>query len=447
MCAVHNLFSVLVFSFYTLGLSSKNSDDLLLGVIVRTNNRGNIQAPPPPASRHSRLYSSHREEAEDHVSTSESKPAVPFTLEVGLGDKTPPLPGESPPLLPTAPLTSKEPSNSEQLSNVPITLYGTVEGMESDRIQEEQKSSAAEEETPISESSLSPLSDVCEDENMESVSAGNVSAYSPSAPIEAGEEEPYSPSNQAPLEENMDTTATPVEERDLEPYSPSGSPQMGEVPPTKLSPEPPPQTVTAAPEQPSAEQVQAFQAPAETNALQTQFPPVSKVTELFPPVSKVTELFPPVSKVTELFPPVSKVTELFPPVSKVTELFPPVSKVTEPPPTQTPAQPQVSSGVSNVQLQNLLAKLPILAQTLLGKPSVSSEQVRPSSTVETPGAPTTNQPVATSSTSHILGDGSHSNTAPNLPVSAPDTAGNEVGGVNQQFLFQRNDPRKRAWHQ
>ena len=362
--------------FMVVGLTTRHSDDLLLGVIVRTGNRGNVQAPPPmPVPRHSRVSSTQREEA--GFSTAELKSTTPLVLEVGLGDKTPPLPGESPLLLPTPSHTQHTGSEKSgyQPTNPPITVYGTVEGLESKQsaggttggssMGEDHKDAGFEEETTISESSLSPLSDLGEEENMESINAGNESAYSPSAPIEAGEEydEPYSPSNQTPLEEKMDTDITAVTQEK------PGPPQTETLPPSLLSNE-----------------------------------------QSFPPVSEVN-------------------------VSQASQLS--VSAATDPSPQ--PTEPvQLSTAVSNVQLQNLLAKLPILAKSILGKSSSESPaQVEPSGT-------TASQPVAPSTTAPFLGGSSHSNTVLGVNASSQD---HNIPGLHQQAVFQRYDPRKRAWHQ
>ena len=365
--------------FMIVGLTTRHSDDLLLGVIVRTGNRGNIQAPPPmPVPRHSRVSSTHREET--GFSTVELKSTMPLVLEIGLGDKTPPLPGESPLLLSTASHTQHTGSEKPgyQSTNPPITVYGTVEGLESKHsvggstdggssMREDHKDTGFEEETTISESSLSPLSDLCDEENMESINAGNESAYSPSAPIEAGEEydEPYSPSNQTPLEEKMDTDTTAVTQEKPRP------PQTETLPSTSLSNE-----------------------------------------QSIPLVSEVN-------------------------VPQVSQLS--VSTATDPSPQPTePAQ--LSSAVSNVQLQNLLAKLPILAKSILGKSSSESPaQDEPS------GGTTVSQPVAPSTTAHFLGGSSHSNTITGVNPSSQDR--NLPGLNNQQAVFQRYDPRKRAWQQ
>ena len=383
------------------GLGSGNSSDQLLGVVVRTDSHHGQPPPPPPPPRkpHSHRSHWHNQHQHHHKGESSSKPPKSDTtlkeklfVEVGIGDKTPPLPGEPGSISATAPNIAILPvssSDSEPAKPV-ITMYTSVETPEalpSSGGAEEQASisemeqaptdsmtgpavegSRSEEECIISESSLSPPSSLGEENEQgrekegvteaseEAMEVGEVTAYSPSAPLE---DEPYSPSRDAALEEEMegaedDTMDTgKKEESSLElPYSPETA-AVEDV-----------EGVTAA-----LEEGEGVDAATETSRTQPQQGGAFSLVSSFIS-SKVTA--PVLLQDTRPSPQSSGCA------SSISE---------EGASAQNSSVEQSgsnSSNLSNAQLQNLLAKLPILAQSILGQSATS-----PPHTSATPSSPTT----------------------------------------------------------
>ena len=190
----------------------------------------------------------------------------------------------------------------------------------------------------------------------EAMEVGEVTAYSPSAPLE---DEPYSPSRDAALEEEMegaedDTMDTgKKEESSLElPYSPETA-AVEDV-----------EGVTAA-----LEEGEGVDAAAETSRTQPQQGGAFSLVSSFIS-SKVTA--PVLLQDTRPSPQSSGCA------SSISE---------EGASAQNSSVEQSgsnSSNLSNAQLQNLLAKLPILAQSILGQSATS-----PPHTSATPSSPTT----------------------------------------------------------
>ena len=405
-----------------LGLGSGNSSDQLLGVVVRTDGHHGQPPPPPPPPRkpHSHRSHWHNHHQHHHKGESSSKPPKSdmtpkekLFVEVGIGDKTPPLPGEPGSLSATAPNTTILPvssSDSEPAKPV-ITMYTpaeTPEALPSTGLTEEQVGVSGREEVPtdlttgpsvegsrseedciISESSLSPPSSLGEENEQgrekegvteaseEAMEVGEVTAYSPSAPLE---DEPYSPSRDAALEEEMENAeddkmdTDKKEESSLElPYSPETA-AVEDV-----------EGVAAA-----LEEGEGVGAAADTSHTQPQQGGAFSLVSSFIS-SKVTA--PVLLQDTRPSPQSSGCA------SSISE---------EGASAQNSSVEQNSSNLSNAQLQNLLAKLPILAQSILGQSAAT-----PPHTSATPSSPTTS-----TSTSQGTGVGEAGAPTPTQPLSS-----------------------------
>ena len=409
---------------HSTGLGSGNSGDQLLGVVVRTDSHHGQPPPPPPPPRKPHSHRSHwhsqQHKAEgSKPSKSDVNKKEKFVVEVGIGDRTPPLPGEagSPSVttpgvaIPAAASSDNEPVKpvitmyrSAEASE-PLSLSGAVEEQVSASEKEEVSAnlmagptvegSRSEEECIISESSLSPPSSLGEEEEVkekegateasdDAMEVGEVTAYSPSAPLE---DEPYSPSHDAALEEEdvkaeeekMDTDSK--EESALElPYSPETAAVEGVEGPSTAQ-----------------ETVGADGGATDTSNDQLQQGGAFSLVSSF--IS---------SKVTGSGP--LQDTRQPSQSSDVTTSI--SDQGTSAQNSSVEQSGSNSSNLSNAQLQNLLAKLPILAQSILGQSAAT-----PSHTSASPSS------LTGSSTSQVTGVGSTSVVAPPPPSSIPVLGG------------------------
>lgn len=401
------------------GLGLGNSSDQLLGVVVRTDSHHGQPPPPPPPPRkpHSHRPHWHNQHHHHHhkgegtsklFPKSEVTPKEKFVVEVGIGDRTPPLPGElvsAGVTAPSAAVLAASSSDSEPAKPV-ITMYrsedtpeafpssGPVEEMEQVSVSAKEEvpcdsmagstveaSNKSEEECIISDSSLSPPSSLGEEDEGrvkegstevpdEAMEVGEVTAYSPSAPLE---DEPYSPSHDAALEEEvqeekMDTSRKDESSLEL-PYSPesaavedvesaSATHEMGD-------------RISGATEAPRDQPQQggAFSLVSSFISSQVTAPPLQGNRQPSQSLDAAT----------------------------------PTSEQAAPAQNSSAEQSgSNSANLSSAQLQNLLAKLPILAQSILGQSAAT-----PPSTSATPSSPTTS-----ASTTQMTGVGDKSALAP-----------------------------------
>ena len=325
-------------------------------MIVRSTTRSHQ---PHPPVRHTHKHGHHRRESnkekESLSAKVEDKQCSDLRVEVGFGKTTPPLPGEGVLLLPNAKNadTAVTRTESEGKGITPtIKMYGSVEGKSEpeekpdtpnnqdespfDDPKDDDEGSPLEQapvqlgkEEALTDSSLSPSSSYAEDVAMDTNSP---------TPMDVNDESAYSPS--APLEEEEQKGCL---ENDLthenEPYSPSSS---------NID-----QTEVEAPQNPVTQ-------PSQPDSVSTQT--TSGAFNLLS--SLITSTLKPISTAAAspaLIPPSSTQTQ--PSSSSVTSSW-----------HSTAAEPSSQSAVSNSQLQNLLSKLPILAQTILGSHPSDTKQ-------------------------------------------------------------------------